>query len=312
MKNNLLLSIAYPAYFLMISGIYFLGEGMEVLFHPQPDTDETSYAESIEKWHQARIASLKAEDGWLNLAGLFWLKTGENSFGSSPDNDLVFPEGKIAPQAGKLLLHTGEVLAVINPNVAVLHENQPIQKLEIFSKQEDKPATLTSGPLKWFVIKRGERLAVRLRDLESPVLKEFQGIERFPVDTKWKVEARFEPGQPGKMIAITDVTGSTSHQPLAGTLVFEWEGKTHRLDATAGGDKLFIVFADATNGETTYGSGRFLYADKPGVDGRTILDFNKAINPPCAFTQFATCPLPPKQNTLNIAIESGEKSYGHH
>jgi uncharacterized protein (DUF1684 family) len=163
------------------------------------------------------------------------------------------------------------------------------------------------------VIKRGSRYAVRLRDLESPFLQEFKSIDRFPANEKYRVKAKLEKPVSDRTIPILDVTGQTSQQPLAGTLVFTLEGKTYRLDAVEeGADRLCILFGDATNSHDTYGSGRFLYADKPDQNGDVELDFNRAINPPCAFTPFATCPLPPKQNKLGVRITAGEKRYGNH
>ena len=170
---------------------------------------------------------------------------------------------------------------------------------------------LKHNTLRWFVIKRGERYAIRLRDLESPFLKEFHGIETFIVDSKWKLKAKFVPTA-GKKIAILDITGQTSQQDSPGVLVFTIAGKEYKLDALTEGEEFFIIFGDKTNKKETYGAGRFVYATKPDAEGYTFLDFNKAYNPPCAFTPYATCPLPPKQNLLPIEIKAGEKNYGHH
>jgi uncharacterized protein (DUF1684 family) len=164
----------------------------------------------------------------------------------------------------------------------------------------------------WVVIQREDKVGVRFRNLKAKTLLEFKGIERFPVDPIWRVKAKVIP-QDQNPLMIMNVLGQNTAQKHGGQLVFDIEGKTYRLDAIdEGGVRLFVAFADATSGKTTYGSGRFIELDKPDADGYTYIDFNKAYNPPCAFTEFATCPLPPPQNRLSIAIPAGEKKYGQH
>ncbi len=282
-------------------------------------SEDPAYREQLDQWHRQRVESLKSENGWLNLAGLFWLKEGQNTVGADPGNDLTFPSDKAPAKLGVIRLNKGVVQFEAAPEVVVQTDGQPLLGDKIvFSPTLAKPVTLAHGSLRWFVIKRGNRYAVRLRDLESPLLREFSGIDRFPIDDSYRVKARLERPTEPRTIPILDVTGQTSQQPLAGTLVFELGGKTYRLDAVGeGSDKLFILFGDGTNTHETYGSGRFLYADKPtqsdaSGNGLTTLDFNQSINPPCAFTPFATCPLPPKQNRLTVRIPAGEKRYGDH
>ncbi|AEI51680.1 DUF1684 domain-containing protein [Runella slithyformis] len=272
--------------------------------------DDTGYVNELKAWHQKRIESLKAENGWLNLAGLFWLEEGKNSFGADTQNNVVFPAGKSLPLLGSFTLKNGEVWVDIEPGAKVTVNGQPVTSLKIFSA-EDHPV-LASGSLRWFVIKRGNKYGIRLRDLESPGIQHFTGINTYSIDQKWRVEARLEPAATDKKIPITDVTGQTSLQTSPGTLVFTIDGKEYRLDAVESEDQLFILFADKTSGKETYGAGRFLYAERPNRQGITVLDFNRSINPPCAFTTFATCPLPPKQNRLPIAVKAGEKNYGNH
>jgi uncharacterized protein len=272
--------------------------------------DDTGYVNELKAWHQKRIESLKAESGWLNLAGLFWLEEGKNSFGTDPKNNVVFPAGKSLPLLGSFTLKNGEVWVDIEPGAKVTVNNEPITSLKIFPVENY--TVLASGSLRWFVIKRGNKYGIRLRDLESPELQHFAGVKTYPIDQKWRVEAKLEPAAADKKIAITDVTGQTSLQTSPGTLVFTLDGKEYRLDAVESEEQLFILFADKTSGKETYGAGRFLYAERPNSKGITVLDFNKSINPPCAFTTFATCPLPPKQNRLSIAITAGEKNYGNH
>lgn len=274
-------------------------------------TDEPGYRERIDEWHQQRINSLKSENGWLNLAGLFWLKEGNNTAGQGTGFDLNFP-GNASANLGTFTLQNGEVRFTPASGASVLANGNALTEPAVIFSASTKPTTLAHGTLRWFIIKRGNQYGVRLRDLDSPLLKEFHGIDRFPVDESWRIQARLEAPTTPKTIAITDVIGLTSQQPLVGTLVFERAGKTYRLDAVGEGPKLFIIFGDATNAHETYGAGRFLYADKPGADGLTTLDFNQATNPPCAFTSFATCPLPPRQNKLALAISAGEKRFGDH
>lgn len=261
-------------------------------------------------WHQKRIESLKNEDGWLNLAGLFWLKEGENSFGSDANNTIQFPD-KAAPVMGILTLKDGKVLFKPQQGVAVQLLRAEAPPSYVFA--DGKTTTMQYGSLRWFIIKRGPKYGIRLRDLEHPAVATFKGVERFAVNDRWKITATFEKPQIARTIAITDVLGLTSQQPLLGHAVFVVEGKTYRLAATdAGAGKLFLIFKDQTSGHETYGAGRFLYADKPSELGTVELDFNKAINPPCAFSPYATCPLPPAENNLPFRVEAGEKDAGMH
>jgi uncharacterized protein len=172
-----------------------------------------------------------------------------------------------------------------------------------------------AGTVRFQIIKREPRYAVRVKDSQAETRTNFKGLEYFPLDSKWRVEARFEPYNPMKKIPIDDVTGRKSDSDSPGALAFTVDGKEYRIDPILeeGSDELFIIFRDATSKDATYGAGRYLYAKKPGPDGKVIVDFNKAYNPPCAFTPYATCPLPPQQNRLPFRIEAGEKKYagGH-
>ena len=269
-----------------------------------------SYTQKWQTWHHKRMESLQAENGWLNLAGLYWLEPGRHSFGSDKANKVVFPEGKCPAMLGYFTVQKDEVWVEVEPNVNVLTGGKPITvPLRLYPA--DTQVVLQQGSLRWFVVKRGERYAVRLRDLKHPALQHFTGVETYPVDSSWRVKARLEPAV-DKKIPITNVLGQSSLQASPGALVFTLHGNTYRLDAMEDDGQLFILFADQTSGVETYGTGRFLYADPPDAQGFTVLDFNYAINPPCAFTSFATCPLPPRQNNLEISVTAGEKNYGTH
>jgi len=271
--------------------------------------NDSTYESQIKEWHKQRIEALKTENGWLNLAGLFWLEEGKNSFGSDADNKIVFPADKSPKNLGEFIVENGQITLEAKPEAEIYNNDQLVSKLVIFPYE--KPIVLKHKSLRWFIIKRGDKFAVRLKDLESPYLKEFKGIDTYQVSEDWKVKAKFEPTE-GRKIPIIDITGRLDNQDSPGVLVFNIKGKQYKLDALKSGEGFFILFGDQTNKKETYGSGRFLYTTKLDADGYTDLDFNKAINPPCAFTPYATCPLPPKQNILAVAITAGEKNYGHH
>lgn len=274
--------------------------------------DIEAYKKEIAEWDQKRHDYQKGPTGWINLAGLFWLKEGINTFGSDTSNDLVFPEGKIAGRGGFLLVNQDVITIEAAPGVELLINNTPVNK-GIISHPDSSRITVDHGSLRWFVIKRDDKFGVRLRDLESPELARFHGIERFPVDPKWRIEGRIEWADSSRTIEITNIIGQTGPQRSVGTLVFSIDKKEYRIDALdEGEDEFFIIFGDETNARETYGAGRYMYVKVPVTGDQVIIDFNKAYNPPCAFTEFATCPLPPKQNILPIAIPAGEKNYGAH
>lgn len=282
---------------------------------PQPTqrakTTGAAYTDEVEQWKTKRVESLKGEDGWLSLVGLHWLKEGENKIGSDPKSDVPLPAGKSPRVAGSLFLSGGNVRIEARPDSGITSEGKPVTSLELTSDADGKPTVLKLGTLTFHVIKRGERLGVRVKDSASPERTNFRGLEYFPLDERWRVEARFEPHT--KSIPITNVLGMEEDTPSPGTLVFDLNGQTYRLDALTeqGEEQFFIIFADATSGKETYGAGRYLYAGPPDSSGRLLIDFNKAYSPPCAFTKYATCPLPPEQNRLPLRIEAGEKFAGH-
>ena len=274
-------------------------------------SQNSQHAEEIEAWRQRRITNLTMPDGWLSLIGLFWLKEGENHFGGDPANPIKFPAQKVPAVMGNFILNKGKVTIHVQNNLPVLHEGKTIQSLEMQDDLSDNPTVLTYGPLSWLLIKRGEKYGIRLRDSESDNLKNFKGIDHYPVDLSWKIEAKFEPYTPPKKIPVPNILGSVNEESSPGALVFEIKGKSFSLDPIAeeGARQWFIIFSDETNGPETYGAGRFLYIDPADANGKTFLDFNKSYNPPCAFTSYATCPLPPEQNHLAIRITAGEKKY---
>jgi len=271
-----------------------------------------NYKEEIEQWKIGRYAFLKSNDGWLNLAGLFWLEQGKSSFGSGIKNKIVYPKGSIAAYAGNIELDGQTVRITAVKGVAIKVNNQPIQSSIIFSPDSLKNPIVSAGSLRWTIIKREDKIGIRLRDHNSAQLKAFKGIDRFPTDSTWKLDAILKEPLFATTIPIKNVLGQTIQMKLLGKLIFTINGQIYSLDAVEEGTELFVIFADATNAKTTYGAGRFLYAPKPDATGKTVVDFNKAFNPPCAFTPFATCPLPPSQNVLAIPITAGELNYSNH
>ena len=270
-----------------------------------------SYLQEINEWHSKRTENLKKENGWLNLVGLYWLKPGDNTFGSAKENDIVFPVN--APAfIGTFTLNDSVVSIHVNSEIKVLHDSLVVSEMDLQHDLSGSPTVLKLDTFRWFIIKRGEKYGVRLRDLDAPLLKEFKGIERFPVNEDWRIKADFIPYDSPKKIMVPNILGAFDEEMVIGKLKFKLQDKEFYLDPIDNGDKLFIIFADETNGESTYGAGRFLYSDKPDSSGKVILDFNKAYNPPCVFTKYATCPLPPEQNRLAAKITAGEKNFGEH
>ncbi|MGD8306481.1 MAG: DUF1684 domain-containing protein [Ignavibacteria bacterium] len=267
------------------------------------------YIAEITEWHQKRIERLKQDNNWLNLVGLFWLEEGDNSFGSAADNKIIFPEGS-PERIGIISLIDSSLSFTAEAGVIVTSEDNPVTELTLKEDVSGEPTILTSGRFRWYIIKRGERYGIRLRDLEAPILKEFKGIERYPTNSDWKFEAKFEPYDPPKKIMIPNILGTTEESNSPGALIFNKDGNEYKLDALESRTGYFIIFADETSGDETYGAGRFLYTGMQDTSGIVILDFNKAYNPPCVFTKYATCPLPPKQNYLHLEITSGEKMWG--
>lgn len=272
--------------------------------------ENPDYVKEINEWHQKRIERLKAPDGWLNLVGRTWLKPGVNKFGSAKNNDVIIESDKVPAYMGEFILKDSIVIMKVYNGVEVLLDGKPVKEIVMIDDQKKDMTVFQYGTIKWNFIIRGDKYGIRFRDLESPLVKNFKGIERFPVNSGWKFVAKFEAYNPPKKIFVPNVLGQIEEEFSPGVVVFEKDGKTFRIDAIDEGEKLFLIFADETSGEVTYGGGRFLYVDKPDSSGNLILDFNKAYNPPCVFTKYATCPLPPEQNYLKLRIEAGEKNYG--
>ena len=272
--------------------------------------NQSAYAGSIAKYRAQRVEELKGPDGWLNLTGLYWLEEGNNSMGSAPENDIVLADLPAAPRLGEFLVDGEDVVFRAESGAEVFSDGEPVAELRLVHDEAGRPTVLTHGTLAWHAIHRMGQMGVRMRDLNHPAVSAFPGIKSYPTDTAWRVAARFKAyEQPQERILSTVVEGLGWKPVAPGTLEFEIGGEPLSLEAYAAGPGFLLIFADLTTGKTTYPAGRYLYAFGPGPEGAMVLDFNKAINPPCAFTDFATCPLPQQRNRLKIAIEAGEQ-YG--
>jgi hypothetical protein len=270
----------------------------------QQHFDRAAYERDIVGWQKNRAARLVAEDGWTALVGLDWLNEGKN--------ELHIPGGP----AGTIVLQNGMTILEPAKNSGLTIDGKPVTgPVELVNDASPNgPTIVKRGSAQFQIIKRNDRYGVRVKDAQSDARVHFKGLDYFPIDPKWRLEAKFEPYNPPKKIPITNVLGMTSDEVSPGALVFTVNGKEYRIDPILeqGEKDLFIIIKDETSRDVTYPAGRYLYAKQAGPDGRTVVDFNKAYNPPCAFTPFATCPLPPPQNRLPFRIEAGEKRYAGH
>ena len=264
------------------------------------------YQREVEKFRAEEIKDLKSN--WLVLAGLFWLKPGANAFGAASSNAIVLPAGTAPAKAGIFELTGDEVTLKMEPGVAASIDNEPVLTAKLQPDTSGKPTVVALGRLRMHAIKRGERVGIRLKDLQNPALRNFTSLQFFPIDTLYRVTATWVPSDGKRTVDVPNVLGDVSHETVPGEVRFTLNGQKLTLTAL-GGDAakgLFFVFRDTTSKTDTYPAGRFLDTD-PVQDGEVILDFNKAYNPPCAVTPYATCPIAPKENRLAVAIPAGEK-----
>jgi uncharacterized protein len=264
------------------------------------------YQREVEKFRAEEIKDLKSN--WLVLAGLFWLKPGANTFGADSSNAIVLPAGTAAARAGVFELEGGEVTLKMEPGAAATIDNQPVLTAKLHSDSAGKPTVVALGRLRMHVIQRGERIGIRLKDLQNPALRNFNSLSFYPIDTAYRVTGTWVPSDGKRTVDVPNVLGDISHETVPGEVRFTLHGEKLTLTAL-GGDAakgLFFVFSDPTSKTDTYPSGRFLEADAV-QNGEVVLDFNKAYNPPCAVTPYATCPLAPRENRLAVAISAGEK-----
>lgn len=272
---------------------------------------QTDYIKAVEKWRSDEERDLKKEDGWLTLAGLFWLKDGINTVGAGRDFDVRltpnFKQGKF----GEIDFKNGAASLKVESGVEAQSDGKSISTIDLVSDEKGKPTEIRTGSQTFYLIRREDRFGIRLKDSKSEARLAFKGQRWFPIDESYKVTARFEALPEPKELMVPNVLGGFFKMKSPGILKFALKGKEHSLQPVEEKDgSLFIIFRDGSNLSETYKAGRFLSADK-AVNGEAVLDFNKAENPPCAFTPFATCPLPPPQNSLDVEIKAGEKRYDH-
>jgi uncharacterized protein len=273
---------------------------------------DPAYQQSFDKWKSDLVEDLKQE--WLPLAGLFWLKQGENTFGTDPKNALIFPKGPA--HAGSFSLHDKTVTATFTSDSHAVIEGKPVSTVELQPDTSGNATVVEMGNLRFHVIVRGERVGIRLKDLDRDAARQYQGPQFFPLNMSYRVTATWLPSDGKQTVDVPNVLGDVTVTPVAGTAVFKINGQEERL-TDLGGDAakgLFFVFSDPTSKSNTYPGGRFLKTG-PVVNGTVVLDFNRAYNPPCAVTAYATCPLAPKENRLSVAIPAGQEydhKHGHH
>ncbi|GMV06448.1 MAG: hypothetical protein AMXMBFR53_27240 [Gemmatimonadota bacterium] len=293
--------------------------------------DAADHARAVEAFAAARVAELAAPDSWLSLIGLHWLEEGETTMGSAPDNGIVLPEAA-APRVGTLSVDGTTVRWRTEPGVVVtqgvdstlnlragsgafppdVSGDPAVEEAELTADiGYGKFVVLRHGDLNWIVIRRGDRVAVRARDNASEAYRAFHGIDRYPTAADWRVTARWVPHE--KTVSVPNVLGTVAETASPAALEFWVGGERLTLDVVGEPDhgQYMLVFADATSGGETYGGGRYLWVEEPDAQGRVVVDFNYAYNPPCVWTAYATCPLPTRDNRLPIRVEAGEKGWAH-
>jgi uncharacterized protein (DUF1684 family) len=280
--------------------------------------DPAGYAREVEEWRADRVAKLTAERGWLTLVGLYWLEPGENRIGTA-EGDTVRFDPMFAPgELGSLYLEekdgASKVRLVPKEGAGLLRNGAPAVERYLATDADPEMDILSVGDLEFFVIRREERIGIRARHPGAESAQNFTGLDYYPIDPAWRIEASFVPYTEPRTIRIPSIIGTSSESLVPGEVRFELHGRQHTLLPLSGGPddpNLFYIFRDKTSGSGTYPAGRFLVSEAAS-EGKVVIDFNRAYNPPCAFTPYATCPLPPKENWLTVPVEAGEKDYGSH
>lgn len=279
---------------------------------PASSSVDPAYQQAFDQWKNELVEDLKQE--WLPLAGLFWLKPGENTFGTDPKNAVVFPKGPA--HAGSFNLQGKIITATFISDSHAVIEGKTVSTAELQPDTSGKTTVVEMGSLQFHVIVRGKRVGIRVKDLDSDSVRQYQGAQFFPLDLSYRVTGTWLPSDGKRTIDVPNVLGDVTPTPVAGTAVFKINGQELRL-TDLGGDAakgLFFVFSDPTSKTNTYPGGRFLKTG-PVTNGTVVLDFNRAYNPPCAVTAYATCPLAPKENRLSVAVPAGQeydRKHAHH
>ena len=275
---------------------------------PVNGVSELAHHEQVMQWRAERDARLRQEDGWLSLVGLDWLQQGDNSVGSAAENMHRVPGGPA--HWGNVHLGDEGLVFTTAKDSGVLVDGQKLDRTILLADDQEKPTVVSHGNISFHVVYR-ESYGLRILDSQAPARLNFQGVENFEVQYDWLVDGKFIPAEQGEIIEVGNVLGQLLEMPVFGYLEFDAAGKTHRLAAIgdAKSTTLWFIFADRTSGKETYGAGRFLYSDGMPENGRLLVDFNKAYNPPCAFNEYSTCPLPPLENRLDLRVTAGERNY---
>lgn len=271
---------------------------------------QSPYKNEISKWRSDHETELKGENSWFSLAGLFWLKNGVNTIGTGSNYDIQLTENFKGGKFGEILFQNGVAIFKVEKGVEATNEGKQISEIVLVSDEKQKQTIIQTGSQTFYLIKREDKFGIRLKDKNNPARLKFKKLNWFPVDARYKVIATFEPFPEPKEILVPNTVGSGYRMKSEGILKFKLLGKNYSLQPGEENGRFFIIFKDLTSKTETYSVGRFLYAEK-SKDNKVILDFNKAENPPCAYTSFATCPIPPQQNRLQLSIKAGEKRYDH-
>ncbi|TRZ89652.1 DUF1684 domain-containing protein [bacterium] len=264
-------------------------------------------------WRAGRDREMRSEESWLTISGLFWLDEGENTFGSSSSNRIELPPGSAPSLCGKFIRKGAKITVEAAPGVTLFCGGKQVVRMELRAGDSTSPDILALGGLRIWVIRRGDRYAVRLRDLKTQAFKDYSGLDYFPPSTAFRIEAGFVPYSVPKSVKVEAKIVKQSELVSPGTVKFSLEGKEYKFIAFDDEERgtYFLVFGDETNGMETYDGGRFLdFKIEPS--NKVVLNFNRAYNPPCAFSDYATCPLPPAQNRFPFRLEAGEKKYNGH
>ena len=273
----------------------------------------TAYEAEIGKYRAARLERLKGPTGWLTLIGLEWLKDGKNTVGAAKGNDVVLAAGPayfgtVTLDKGKVTFETDPRNGPTNP---VTVDGKQVKKTSLKDDASGEPSLVKAGTVTFYVIDRNGRKGLRVKDTNAKTRTGFTKIDFYPIDPSWRIEAKFTPFNPPHTLEIPNVIGQIDKMPVPGKVEFERDGKKYTLLPVIeqpGDTELYYIFADGTSAKETYGGGRFFYSEMP-KDGKVVIDFNKAYNPPCAFTPHATCPLAPTENRLALPVTAGEKKY---
>ena len=295
------------------AGIFCLVATLGVATVQAADIQPDAYAQSVEQWRSERVQELTAADGWLSLVGLAWLQRGANTLGSAADNAIVLAHGP-AHLGVVTLTPDGAVRVALAADGGALIDGKALREATLVDDAQagaGAPSVVSLGTMSFYVIERGGRKALRIKDTAAPSRTGFLGIDYFPIDPTWRVQAEWIAAAPGTTLEMGTVIGTTEKYPVPGKLRFSRDGQTFEMlpvIEVPGDAQYFVVFADRTSGKETYGAARFVYIDPPQA-GKVVVDFNRAYNPPCAFTAFATCPLAPPENRLDLRVTAGEKNY---